>query len=232
MGVRLLYDLRLSYFDGIMLSDELWNSIRDVYASILSHPFLRELVNGNLDMTKFKYYVSQDYLYLKQFSRALSILSAKAPDEDSIIFATHTTHVMDVERELHEYFIKRLNITEFRESPTNLLYTSFLLSTVYSKPYYESVAAVLPCYWIYMEVGKELKKQGSPKQEFQKWIDTYGGEEYEKGVYQVLSIVNSFKITEEQKHQMLKNFRTSSIMEYMFWDSAYRLERFPFDRVV
>jgi thiaminase/transcriptional activator TenA len=213
-----------------MLSEELWNSINDVYSAILSHPFITELVNGDLDENKFKYYISQDYLYLRQFSRVLSIISAKAPDDESLLFATHVTHVMDVERELHEYFIKKLNIMEFKESPTNLLYTSFLLSTAYSRPYYESVAAVLPCYWIYMEVGKELKKRGSKREEYQKWIDTYGGEEYEKGVNQVLSIVNSFKITEEQKNYMIKNFRTASIMEYMFWDSAYKLERFPFAR--
>ncbi|TRM96287.1 thiaminase II, partial [Sulfolobus sp. B1] len=26
-----------------------------------------------------------------------------------------------------------------------------------------------------------------------------------------------------------KHFRTASVYEYMFWDSAYRLEKFPFN---
>ncbi|EWG07947.1 MAG: transcriptional activator [Candidatus Aramenus sulfurataquae] len=211
-----------------MLTEEMWNSISDVYSAIMSHPFLRELVEGTLQEEKFKYYIAQDYLYLKEFSRALSVLSAKAPEDQGAVFAEHVTHVMNVERELHQYFISKLDIKTVPPSPTNLLYTSFLLSTVYSRPYHEGVSAVLPCYWIYMEVGKELKKRGSPKEEYQRWIDTYGGEEYERGVRQVLEIANSFKLADEEKKEAIKKFRLASIMEYMFWDSAYKLEGFPF----
>ncbi|WP_240900222.1 hypothetical protein [Sulfuracidifex metallicus] len=33
---------------------------------------------GNLPKEKFRYYIEQDYQYLKEFSRVLSLLSAKA----------------------------------------------------------------------------------------------------------------------------------------------------------
>ena len=46
-------------------------------------------------------------------------------------------------------------------APTNLAYTSFMLSVAYSGTFAESVAVVLPCAWIYLEVGKQLaEKQG------------------------------------------------------------------------
>lgn len=79
-----------------------------------------------------------------------------------------------------------------------------------------------------MEVGKELLKKGSRDKYYQKWIETYGGEDYERGVRAVLGIVNGLKVSEEEFNKMKIHFRTASIYEYMFWDSAYRLESFPF----
>ncbi|BFI74388.1 thiaminase II [Sulfurisphaera ohwakuensis] len=217
-----------------MLSDELWGSISDIYSSILSHPFIKGLTDGTLEEEKFKYYILQDFLYLREFSRALAILSAKAEkQDDSVLFATHVSDVLRVERSLHEYFISLWNVdvSRVKPSPTNLLYTSYLLSVVYSRPFYEGVSAVLPCYWIYMEVGKELLKKGSPNPLYKRWIETYGGEEYEKGVRAVINLVNSFNLTkeEEEKEAVKRHFRITSMFEYMFWDMAYRLEKFPFD---
>lgn len=198
----------------------------------MTHPFIKGLTDGSLDEEKFRYYIVQDYLYLKEFSKALAILSSKSEDvNESLLFSSHVQDVFKVERSLHEYFISEWNIDEssFNPSPTNLLYTSFLISTVLTKPYYIGVVTVLPCYWIYMEVGKELIKKGSPNKLYQKWIQTYGGEEYEKGVKEVINIANRFNINEEQEKEAIKYFRICSIFEYMFWDSAYKLEKFPFN---
>jgi len=214
-----------------MLSEELWDSISDVFSAILSHPFIKGLTDGTLEEEKFRYYILQDLLYLKEFGKVLAVLSAKADKiEDAEVFINHVTQALGVEKALHEYFISlwKVDVSKVNPSPTNLLYTSYLLSTVYSRPFYEGVATVLPCYWVYMEVGKELKKRGSPNPLYKRWIDTYGGEEYEKGVREVLRIVNSFKLTEEQKEAVKRHFRIASIFEYMFWDSAYKLEKFPF----
>ncbi|BFH74060.1 thiaminase II [Sulfurisphaera javensis] len=215
-----------------MLSDELWDSISDIYSAILSHPFIRGLTDGSLEEIKFQYYIIQDFLYLREFSKSLAILSAKAErQEDSLLFATHVSHVLEVERSLHQYFISlwKIDPSKAKPSPTNLLYTSYLLSVVYSRPFYEGVSAVLPCYWIYMEVGKELLKKSSPNPLYRRWIETYGGEEYEKGVKSVIKILNSFRLTEEQKEAVKKHFRLASMFEYMFWDMAYKMEKFPFD---
>ncbi|EZQ01519.1 MULTISPECIES: thiaminase II [Acidianus] len=214
-----------------MLSDDLWESISDIYSSILSHPFIKGLTDGTLEEEKFRYYILQDFLYLREFGKALALLSAKADTQEaSLLLATHVTHAIEVEKSLHQYFISlwKVNPSSVNPSPTNLLYTSYISSIAYSRPFYEGLASVLPCYWIYMEVGKELLKRGSPNPLYKRWIETYGGEEYEKGVRAVLEIVNSFKLTEEQKSAVKRHFRITSMFEYMFWDSAYKLEKFPF----
>ncbi|ACP49965.1 transcriptional activator, TenA family [Sulfolobus islandicus Y.N.15.51] len=212
-------------------SEKLWNSIKDIYSSILKHPFILELVEGTLSRNKFEYYIIQDYLYLREFSKALALLSAKAEDEENaLLFAIHIQDAIKVEKALHKFYISEFNldVEDYEMSPTNLAYTSYLLAVAYSRPFHEVISAVLPCYWIYMEVGKELLKKGSRDKYYQKWIETYGGEDYERGVRAVLGIVNGLKVSEEEFNKMKIHFRTASIYEYMFWDSAYRLERFPF----
>jgi len=213
------------------LTEELWTSIKDIYDAILNHPFIKGLVNGNLEEEKFKYYIIQDYLYLKEFSKALALVASKAPrDEYRITFLEHAIQALMVERVLHLTFTKTWNINpeDYEMSPTNLAYTSYLLSVTSTKPFSEALASVLPCYWIYMEVGKELLKKGSPNPLYKKWIETYGGEEYEKGVRAVLNITDELKVDDEERRKMFKHFRIASIYEYLFWDSAFRMEKFPF----
>ncbi|MFP3044583.1 MAG: thiaminase II [Thermocladium sp.] len=215
-----------------MLTAELWASIKDIYNSIINHPFIKGLVDGSLEEDKFKFYIVQDHLYLREFSRAVALASAKARNErEQSLFASHITDALNVERNLHGRYLSLwgIDIDEYRMSPTNLAYTSYLLSTAYSRPYHEVLAALLPCYWIYMEVGKELMKHGSPNKLYNEWINTYGGDAYEAGVRAVLNIVDSMELTKEEKINALTKFRIASIYEYMFWDSAYRMEKFSFD---
>jgi thiaminase/transcriptional activator TenA len=84
-------------------TDELWQSIEIIYASILRHPFLRELTDGSLPREGFRFYAVQDALYLRAFARALSIVAARAPEDDWIImFNEHAAGALRVERALHE----------------------------------------------------------------------------------------------------------------------------------
>ncbi|MGH7901541.1 MAG: thiaminase II, partial [Thermodesulfobacteriota bacterium] len=206
-----------------------------IYKSILSHPFIRGLTDGSLSREKFKYYVIQDALYLMEFAKALSIAAAKSPEEDWIImFNEHSAGALKVERALHDSFFKEFGISSDKVSrtplaPTNLAYTSYLLSVAYSSPFNELVGALLPCYWIYWEVGKALISKGSPNPLFQRWIDTYGGEEFAKVVKEVLNVTNkiSKKLRVDEREAMKRHSVTTSRYEWMFWDMGYRIENWP-----
>ena len=113
-------------------------------------------------------------------------------------------------------------------SATNLAYTSFLLRVAHSGSFPEMVSALLPCYWVCMYMGKLLSRVGSPVEEYRRWIFTYGGEEYEKSVKWVINTLDRFEVTKHQGEAMLNCFRTATIYEYLFFDSAMRKERFPF----
>ncbi|MBI2884203.1 MAG: TenA family protein, partial [Candidatus Methylomirabilis oxyfera] len=168
----------------VRFTAELWKEIGAIYAAILRHPFLQGLTDGSLPRESFQFYAVQDALYLREFARALSMAAARAPqDEWIIMFNEHAAGALKVERQLHERFFREFGLTPqvvaaTPLAPTNLAYTSYLLALAYAAPFHEAIAGLLPCYWIYWEVGKELERAGSPDPLYARWISTYASVEF------------------------------------------------------
>ena len=92
------------------------------------------------------------------------------------------------------------------------------------------VAALLPCYWIYWEVGKTLARAGSPDPLYQRWIATYGADEFGAVVRAVLAARPTGSAPASappSARAMRRHFATTSRYEWMFWDMGWRRERWP-----
>lgn len=210
-------------------TDELWQHIQPIYQRTLDHPFLKGLTDGTLPRQRFEFYLAQDADYLNSFSRGLSLLAAKAPREEwSLTLNRHAVEALEVERQLHESLLKKASKRP-PMAPTSRAYTNHLLATVSMRPFGEGLAAMLPCYWIYWEAGKELKKKGSTDADYQRWIDQYAGEEYGASVRQVLDMMNAeaAAMNSAARAEVKKLFEISARYEYMFWDMAWREETWP-----
>ena len=214
---------------------ELWEDIAGIYAAILAHPFLAGLSDGSLARDAFAFYVVQDALYLQRYAHALAAVASRAPDTAGTqMFARHAADVIAVERELHGSLLTGLGIdpatiAAAEPAPTNLAYTSYLLATVTGGSYAEAVGAVLPCYWIYWEVGKHLLARGSRDPSYQRWIDTYGGADFGATVRDVLAVTDALGpgLGLAERARVHQHFRTTSRYEWMFWDMGYRMESWP-----
>ncbi|HZU08134.1 MAG TPA: thiaminase II [Chloroflexota bacterium] len=221
--------------DPAAFTRQLWQAITPIYEAILAHPFIRGLTDGHLPRESFEFYVVQDALYLREFARALSLAAAKAPHEEWIItFNEHAAGALRVERALHESFFREFGLSEEAVratplAPTNLAYTSYLIAVAYARPIHELVAALLPCYWIYWEVGKALARQGSPDPLYQRWIDTYGAEEFGALVQAVLALTDQLaaSLPDAARQAMQAHFVTTSRYEWLFWEMGYRRETWP-----
>jgi thiaminase/transcriptional activator TenA len=214
---------------------ELWAAMEPIYGAILAHPFVRGLTDGSLPRDAFRFYVIQDALYLREFARALSVAAARAPADDWIImFNEHAATALRVERALHEGFFQQFGLTPEAVAatplaPVNQAYTSYLLAVAYGAPFHENVAALLPCYWIYWEVGKTLERAGSPEPLYARWIATYAAEEFGAVVRAVLDAVDSIaaRLGGAEREAMRRHAVTTTRYEWMFWDMGYRRERWP-----
>jgi thiaminase (transcriptional activator TenA) len=213
----------------------LWQAIEPIYAAILAHPFVRGLTDGSLPREAFRFYAVQDALYLRDFARALALAAARAPREEWIIMLNeHAAGALTVERTLHESFFKDFGLSPAEVAatplaPTNQAYTAYLLAVAYGRPFHEAIAALLPCYWIYWEVGKTLERAGSRDPLYARWIGTYASEEFGSVVRAVLACVDTLaeRLAVEERLVMRQHFVTTSRYEWMFWDMGWRREGWP-----
>lgn len=207
----------------------------EAYAAIIGHPFLNGLAYGALERASFQFYLVQDAHYLLRFSRALSLLAARAPSAAvTELFARHTAVVLAVERSLHAELLAELAVTHpdganAGIAPTTLAYSSHLIATCATEPFSDGVAAILPCYWIYREVGKELLARSSPDPLYARWIDTYGGEEFAHAVREIVDLTDAVgaRLNEDEQRSAIAHFVVSARYEWMFWDAAYKRAWWP-----
>ncbi len=214
---------------------ELWTAMTPVYDAILRHPFVAGLTDGSLPRDCFRFYAVQDALYLREFARALSLAAARAPEDDWIVmFNEHAAGALRVERALHEGFFKEFGLSPSEVAatplaPTNLAYTSYLLAVAYGAPYHEALAALLPCYWIYWEVGKRLERAGSPDPLYARWIATYAADEFGDVVRAVLAATDvvAERLRPAEREAMRRHVLVTARYEWMFWDMGWRREPWP-----
>lgn len=215
-------------------TDQLWQSSLPVYEEILRHPFIRELSDGTLAREKFLFYLKQDALYLRDFSRALALTGARLPDTDAAQAFMASAHgVFAVERDLHEsYFREYGEELKAERAPACFAYTQFLLATATTDTHRVAAAALLPCFWIYREVGNEIvarARGGIAENPYARWIELYSGEGFDERVTRAINIIEALgqEAQEPERRAMQKAFDTAARLEWMFWDSAYRMEQWP-----
>ncbi len=214
--------------ETMSFSEEAWKTIESKYQSIIEHPFNRELSDGTLDKDKFQFYMKQDSLYLVEFARALAISASKAPNPDDLVLLLEFSKgAIIAERGLHEFYFEHFGIQpDLPEQPNCFGYTNFLMNSVNHKTYEEGLAALLPCFWIYREVGLHIHKHSSDNNPYQKWIDTYSGDEFYKVVQDMIDLTDrsAQTISGDIRKAMIDAFVHSTNLEWMFWDGAYNLK--------
>lgn len=211
-------------------SKKAWHAMLPVLERIVASPFIQELMSGKLDKEKFAFYIQQDALYLADYGKVLTGIASKLENPaHTASFIGFANDSIAVEKALHETFIHQIEAKDrIQASPSCLLYTSYLMRQFANAPIEVAVAAVLPCFWIYKEVGDYiLTHQTKESNPYQSWIDTYGGEDFAKAVKTAISITDELAkaCTEKQQQTMLDSFVICSKMEYLFWESAYKQEK-------
>lgn len=211
----------------MQFTQQLWQQITPIYEAILAHGFVQELTAGTLPSEKFHYYIQQDALYLSDFSRALAQLAAKAHEPaDVLAFAEFASNAIRVERVLHESYFTSFGIRAGEtKMPACFAYTNFLLATTTYQSLAVGAAAVLPCFWIYGEVGKFIYAKAANPNPYQSWIDTYAGEDFDRAVRQMLEMTDRLaeKSSDAGRSMMQEAFVQSSRLEWYFWNDAYTL---------
>lgn len=200
-----------------------------VFQEIVKHDFVKDLMTGTLSDDVFGFYVNQDTLYLSEYTKVLSMVGIKCYEaEETQFYLESATGIIEVEKALHQVFLKEKYLNP-EPTPTCELYTSYMARIVANYGVEVGLAATLPCFSIYKEVGDYIIANQSNKEsnKYQDWIDTYAGEEFATSVAKAIEITNKYASTASPETLALMEevFIKTSKLEWMFWDSAYSQEK-------
>lgn len=196
-----------------------------------NHPFVKGIVDGTLPMEKFKYYMMQDAYYLKHYTKILAIAASKAETNAEIEFFLNTcSYINEAELSLHRTVFKELAITEaelndFEPAPAAYNYVSHLYNAVQNGDTAEAFAAMLPCPWLYQEIGEKYKNAKPGVKLYQDWIDMYSTIELKEKIEFQIEMMNRYAKENPLKIGKFKsNFKMSCYYEWKFWEMLWTLE--------
>lgn len=205
--------------------------------SILDHPFVVGIGRGDLELERFKHYVTQDYAYLVDYARVLALGAARAPDLDVMSwFARLLDETLNTEMELHRGYCAQFGITPqeldaTRAAPTTVAYTGYLLRVASLGSFGELAASLLPCQWGYWEIGEHLVRQGTPAHapHYAEWVGMYSSDEFRDLALHLRGLTDGLGdgASAEEQAAMELAYTTSLRLEWQFWEMAWRLEDWP-----
>lgn len=207
-------------------SDDAWNAALPLYQEILNHPFVRQLAEGTLTKERFIFYIEQDSIYVENYCRVLAHIASRLSRQEHISdFLKFASVGIEVEKILHETYLGSGHSSP-TPYPTTLLYNSYE-SAKGLGPVEIEAASILPCFWVYLNVGKHILETSPHDNPYSLWIETYADKDFERSTQRAIEICDELALnsSDEIRLKMTEAFVMATRMEWMFWDSAYNLEK-------
>lgn len=198
-------------------SQRWWSDTAQIRAAIDALPFVTALGDGSLDEVRFRHYLEQDALYLRDYARVLAKASALAPTrEEQSFWARGADGALQGELMLHTDWLG--GEPSVPASPVTRAYLDHLLAA--GPDYGTVVAAVLPCYWIYQDVGERLAVLSHDGHPYRGWLATYSDPVFAEATREAIRIADqaAARASAPDLARMAEAFRISAEHELAFFD--------------
>lgn len=213
-------------------TDELRDATQVSWEKSLNHPFVQGIVQGDLPLKTFKNYIMQDIYYLKHYGKVHAIAASQADDfRITSLLADKAQTTAEAELTVHKEHAEILNITQdeidhFKPAPTAYAYTSHLYRATMSGNLAHSISALLPCYWLYADIGK-VNEMATPEPEiYRNWIDMYASDWFQNSTNEMIDLLNLLveDMNDVEKEKVKEQFIIAKDFELHFWEMAYTFE--------
>ena len=197
-----------------------WERIAGIRGRIDQLPLLTQLADGTLEPRRFVEYIVQDDFYLRGYSRALALLAARAP------------HAVAAEKLMHDALLNDPLLRSAPHapapSPTTRGYVNFIQTAVAYDPYPVGVAAVLPCYWVYAQVGLDLAERAGAVENhpYGTWVAAYADPAFQETTATAIELLDEAAEAADDATRtvMLDTFADATRYEELFWERSHSLE--------
>lgn len=212
--------------------DEVIGQNIPIWDACAATPFLRELASGTLPEEKFKRYLIQDSIYLKQYARVFGMAIYRSTHlEEMRLFYSMLSFVTE-----EESFVRLSDLERFRPTeggtasleplPVNRRYTDFLLRTARRGTSLEILMSVLPCMLSYSYIFRKIAAgQKGGRTKYADFIEDYAEDGYYENCQSWCGAAAQMcqGAAETEKTALRGSFQAASLFELDFWKMAYEV---------
>ena len=197
-----------------------------LYHAILCHPLVKGMSGATLPMLLFRNYIIQDYLYLKSYSEFLRVLAMRSTREkEREMLQRHFHDSAGAEVALQESLFPLLDIShtmlEAAEPLPGCAQNALFLKEIsLSAPIHSALAAIIPCYRSYLEMGRKVASHKPDHTIYSKWAALYSSPEYEADVSEIERAVDA-RATAETELDMEAFYVRGCRLEIGFLDAVW-----------
>jgi len=217
----------------------LWEETAGLRRRIDELDFIRRLGDGSLPQEAFGFYLAQDALYLRGYARAMARACELAPVlQEQVFWAAGARNALEAELELHRSWLGTAGGTgvdqvlgadaeadQAAAGPVTRGYLDHLLAPERRQnsrlEYARLVGAVLPCFWVYADVGARLQELNHAAHPYREWLDTYADPGFAAATDQAVAILERLLAGGGPERQTAREAFTASVQwEHDFFAAA------------
>lgn len=208
------------------------------WGASFDHPFVLALADGSLDPERFRFYQMQDARYLESYATTAALIGARCPaPAHKLAFIEAAQRALIVESELHAGYGRKLGYTPedvaaVELGPVTHAYSNHMIATAQTGTLVEAIAALLPCPWLYAELGRHLLARiGNIPDDhpYGDWLALYSNVEFEDNTRSLLELLEfaAEAADDSARARAQRAFRNSTRYEWMFWEQAWTRQQWP-----
>jgi thiaminase len=199
------------------VTEDWWLEIAEVRDAVDACDFVQGLADGTVSSDDFTWYLAQDALYLDAYAAVLNRLAELASDpEERAFWAKGAEECIEEEAAMHRDWLAGAD--RATPSPTTEAYLQHLSASV-ERGYDVGVAAVLPCYWMYADIGSRLSRDVPDAHPYGDWLRTYGDPVFAEAAEQARDVTDRVARASDGKTraEMARAFVRSAELELEFF---------------
>lgn len=200
-------------------SSSAWQESAPIRAKADACRFVRGLGDGSLESARFAWYLGQDALYLSEYARLLILAGTQTNDPDERLFWTRSAAAALAEEErLHRDWVHRPS----EPGPATRAYLGHLQEVAAGNDHGELVAALLPCFVLYADLGTRLAAQDHPSHPYGEWLRMYADPEFATASVTACEFADreAAAATPARRERMREAFARSMRHELAFFEAA------------
>ena len=216
------------------LSEIIWARAEKIWPRYLEHPFVVQMADGTLPTDRFRYYMLQDYLYLKDYVKIFAAILQKSDDFEQIRFLCgEMSNTIGETFRTHLPYMRRLGITNEeieRINPhiDNSAYSHYMLCEAQSGDVLTGLVTLLNCSWSYAYIAEEMTRRfpnALSDERYGAWFAGYVSEEYRKTNRALIDRIDALaaSIDEEKTRKLCEIFEKCCLFDLRFWDMVYAM---------